>query len=384
MTSPRVLHLINGEYFGGSARVLMNYVEAPSRHAEVAVGVFFPGELERRLRAAGIDTELIEMRGRLDLAATRRVLDISRRFRADLIHTHQVRNTLLGRLASIAGGPQVVTHVHSPAFRESTRAVRNALTGIVDRALARRTRRFITVSRSLAADLRRLGIGEERIRVVPNGIPLPEPTDADVRAAVRDELRLPQDDRLIGMVANFRPRKGTELLIDVAGRLAREGVPIRLLLVGEAFREGSRDYADELADRARRVGLDERIVFTGFRADVDRLIRGLDVFVLPSRFGEGLPMVLLEAMGSAVPVVTTPVEGIAELVDHERNGLLVPVDDVAALHGALRSLLDDPARRAELGQAGRATVVAGYTADRMAEGIESVYEEVAQLLELRG
>ena len=94
-------------------------------------------------------------------------------------------------------------------------------------------------------------------------------------------------------------------------------------------------------------------------------------------------MVLLEAMGSAVPVITTPVEGIAELVDHGRNGLLVPVDDVAALHDALRSLLDDSGRRAELGQAGRATVVSGHTADRMAEGIESVYEEVAQLLELR-
>ena len=121
-----------------------------------------------------------------------------------------MRNALLGRLASIAGGPPVVTHVHSPAFRESTRAMRNAMTGIVDRALARRTRRFVAVSRSLAADLRRLGIGEERIRVVPNGIPLPEPTDADARAAVRDELRLPRNDRVIGMVANFRPRKGTE------------------------------------------------------------------------------------------------------------------------------------------------------------------------------
>ena len=384
MTSPRVLHLINGEYFGGSARVLMNYLEAPARTAEIAVGVIFPGELERRLRAAGIETELLEMRGRLDLGATRRVLALSRRFRADLIHTHQVRNTLLGRLASIAGGPPVVTHVHSPAFRESTHAVRNAVTGIVDRSIARRTRRFIAVSRSLAGDLRRLGIGEERIRIVPNGIALPEPPDVDRRAMVREELHLPPDDLVIGMVANFRPRKGTELLIDAAGRLARDGAPIRLLLVGEAFREGSRDYAAELADRARQVGLGERIVFTGFRADVDRLIQGLDVFVLPSRFGEGLPMVLLEAMGSAVPVVTTPVEGIAELVESGRNGLLVPVDDATALYRALRSLRDDPGRRTELGQAGRATVIAGYTADRMAEGIESVYEEVTHLLELRG
>lgn len=376
MTAPRVLHLINGEYFGGSARVLLNYVEAPSRRAEVAVGVLFPGELERRLRAAGIETELIRMRGRFDLAASRRVLALARRVGADLVHTHQVRNTLLGRIASVAGAPPVITHVHSPAFRESTRAMRNAVTGMVDRVLARRTRRFVAVSQSLAGELQRLGIPDERIRVVPNGIPLPEPTDAARRAALRHELRVPRDDVVIGMVANFRPRKGTELLIEAAGRLARGGAPIRLLLVGEAFREGSRDYAAELADIARRAGLGERIVFTGFRADVDRLIGGLDVFVLPSRFGEGLPMVLLEAMGSGVPVITTPVEGIAEVVENGRNGLLVPVDDVAALHGALRTVLADPEQRAALGEAGRTTVVTGYTADRMAVGIEAVYDEV--------
>ena len=383
MTAPRVLHLINGEYFGGSARVLMNYLESPARRAEVAVGVLFPGELERRLRAAGIETELIRMRGRFDLTAARQVLRLARRWRADLVHTHQARNTLLGRLASLAGGPRVITHVHSPAFRESTRAARNLVTGTVDRALAGRTRRFIAVSESLGRELRRLGIGEDRIRVVPNGIPLPSPATAGTRAELRSELGLPPDEPLVGMVANFRPRKGTELLIEAAGQLVSAGVPLRLLLVGEAFREGDRDYAAELAALGRRVGIGERITFTGFRADADRLISGLDVFVLPSRFGEGLPMVLLEAMGSGVPVITTPVEGIVEVVQDGRNGVLVAPDDVAALRDAMRALLESPERREGLGTVGRETVIDRYSADRMAEGIESVYEGVVNSLELR-
>lgn len=380
--APRVLHLINGEYFGGSARVLMNYVAASTRRADVVVGVLFPGELERRLRTAGIETERIAMRGRLDIGATRQVLRLARRVGADLVHTHQVRNTLLGRLASLAGGPPVITHVHSPAFRESTSTARNATTGAVDRALAGRTRRFITVSQSLAAELRRLGIAEGRIRVVPNGIPMPDPASQEAGAALRAEFGLPAGQPVVGMVANFRPRKGTEVLIEAAAGLGRAGLPVRLLLVGEAFREGDRDYGAELAALADRLGVADRVTFTGFRADVDRIIVGLDLFVLPSRFGEGLPMVLLEAMGAAVPVVSTPVEGIVEVIDDGANGLLVPPNDSAALADAMRALLENPARRAAVAARGRATVSEGYSSERMAMGFEQVYAEVARLVQL--
>ena len=381
MTLPRVLHLINGEYFGGSARVLMNYLTSSARQAEVAVGVLFPGELERRLRASGIETELIVMRSRFDMTATRQVLRMARRWEAGLVHTHQPRNTLLARLAALSGGPPVITHVHSPAFRESTQVARNLTTGAVDRALAGKTRRFIVVSESLRAELRRLGIPQDRIRIVANGIPLPSPASAETRAALRDEFRLPPDEPVVGMVANFRPRKGTELLIQAAGELARAGVPLRVLLVGEAYREGVRDYAAELVALGQGAGLGERITFTGFRADAERLIAGLDLFVLPSRFGEGLPMVLLEAMGSSVPVIMTPVEGIVEVVQDGLNGLLVAPDDVAELREAMRSLLESPARRADLGAAGRETVIRRYSSDRMAEGFEAVYEEAARLVD---
>ncbi len=130
--------------------------------------------------------------------------------------------------------------------------------------------------------------------------------------------------------------------------------------------------------------ISDRVIFTGFRADPERVIAGLDAFVLPSRFGEGLPMVLLEAMGAGVPVVTTPVEGIVEVVDDGINGRLVPVDDPASLAEALRSLILEPSRAVELGAAGRDTVKASYTSSAMAAGFEHVYEEVVRLVELPG
>jgi glycosyltransferase involved in cell wall biosynthesis len=324
----------------------------------------------------GIATEVIGMRNRLDLAATRQVLRLARRWRADLIHTHQVRNTLLGRLASLAGGPPLVTHVHSPAFRESSDRMRNLVTGTIDRGLAWRTRRFIAVSRSLADELGRQGIPPRRIRVVANGIPLPAAADAGSRQWLREDLGIGQSDPVIGMVANLRPRKGAELLIRASAQLQSGGRPPTLVLVGEPFRDGSRDYAGELRALGDACGLGARLAMTGFRADVEHILRGLDLFVLPSRFGEGLPMVLLEAMGAALPVVTTPVEGISEVVSDGRDGALVPVDDVDALAAALDGLLADEDRRHRLGQAARTKVAEQYSAEAMTLGIEAVYAEV--------
>jgi phosphatidyl-myo-inositol alpha-mannosyltransferase len=374
--SSRVLHLINGEYFGGTARVLVNYLAADARQADVHVAVHFEGELLDRLRDLAIPTELLPMRGRLDLAVARDVARLAERVGADLVHTHQLRNTLLARLASFIGGPPVVTHIHSPAFRESTHAWRNVATGALDRALAMRTSRFIAVSHSLAAELGRLGIDEGRVRVVPNGIPLPVAASPAAREALHAEFGVPRNVPIVGMVAVFRPRKGAELLIEAAAQVHAMDVAMHLLLVGEAFRGEGGDYGAHLRALASRVGLGDRVTFTGFRRDTDRVIAGLDLFALPSRFGEGLPMVLLEAMGAGVPVVTTPVEGIVEVVSDGQNGMLVPADDSSALAQAIARALADPAASNGLGAAGRRTILERHTSDAMARGIESVYREI--------
>ena len=376
MSAPRVLHLINGEYFGGSARVLLNYLAASARQADVAVGVFFRGELERRLEAMEVPVAQIAMRGRMDLSAARQVVRLARRHRADIVHTHQVRNTLVGRVAARVDGRPVVTHLHSPAFRESTSGMRNRLTGGIDRALAGWTRRFIAVSDSLAREAVRVGIRSERIRVVPNGVPLPPIADATVREDVRAELGLAPDAELVGMVANFRPRKGTEVLIEAMALGVGPTTAAHLLLVGEPFREPGRDYGRELAALVATRNLSPRTTMTGFRSDPERLMAALDVLVLPSLFGEGLPMVLLEAMGAGVPVVSTPVEGIVELVRDGETGRLVAPDDPAALGQAIAWVLEDPVRRRALGAAARETIIAGYTDERMATGIEAVYAEL--------
>ena len=250
------------------------------------------------------------------------------------------------------------------------------MTGGIDRALARATRRFIAVSESLASDLAAQGLPRSHIRVVPNGIELVAPPTAEETAEVRKELGLPVGRSVVGMVANFRPRKGAEDLIDAVGAMAAAGRDLHLLLVGEAFREAGRDYASELLARAHDVGLTGHVTMTGYREDVVRLLAAMDVFVLPSLFGEGLPMVLLEAMAAQRPVIATPVEGIVEVLRSGQNGVLVPARSPAILGERIAELLDSSSRRFALGTGARATVVESYSRERMTNGIEAVYEEL--------
>jgi len=372
----RVLHLINGEHFGGVSRVLLNYATAPNRAAEVTVGIFFAGPVEGRFRAAGIPTARVRMRGRLDVGAARSVLRLVRETKADIIHTHTVRTTLVARVARILGGPPVVTHIHSPAFHETTHALRNAIVGGGDRVLARWTDRFVPVSRALADGLRRSGIPADRISLVFNGIPVPAPPDRRARDEARRDLGLAASDQVVGMVANFRPRKGAEDLIGAIARLTAARPDLHLLLVGESFRDGGADYGEQLEAAIRARGVESRVHLTGFRSDVARVMGALDLFVLPSLFGEGLPMVLLEAMAAEVASIATRVDGNDEVIEDHRTGLLVPPGDEGALAEAIASLLDDPARRTELAQMGRRSVVERFSVERMTAGIDAAYAAV--------
>jgi glycosyltransferase involved in cell wall biosynthesis len=213
--------------------------------------------------------------------------------------------------------------------------------------------------------------------VVANGVPVDSlPRLGSTTERVRAEFGVADDVFLIGMLANFRPRKGTEVLLEAVGRARARGIPLHLLLIGEPFREEGLDYGQQLRERAAAAGVSDAVTMTGFRADAERLLAGLDLFVLPSLFGEGLPMVLLEAMGIGVPVVSTPIEGIGDIVQDGRTGWLVPPGDAGALSEIIFAVAEDPQLRRDVASRGREAILRGYSADGMSLGIESVYRDV--------
>jgi glycosyltransferase involved in cell wall biosynthesis len=201
---------------------------------------------------------------------------------------------------------------------------------------------------------------------VHNGVAPAPPANGGLRA----ELGLPDGVPLVGEVARLCDVKGQRELI-----AALAEVPdARLVLVGDDLEQGGA-FRDALEREAGRAGVRDRVVFTGPRPDARALIGELDVLALPS-WTEGLPLVVLEAMASARPVVATPVGGTPELVEDGETGLLVPPRDPGALAAALRRLLADADLRRRLGEAGERRVRERFSLDAMTGRVLAIYDEI--------
>jgi L-malate glycosyltransferase len=200
----------------------------------------------------------------------------------------------------------------------------------------------------------RVGVG--KVAVVPNGLDLQAYPDRAPRALLR---------RVI-CVANLRPEKGHDVLIDAAAEVLRRFPDAQFEMVGHG---GERPA---LEARAAALGVAHAVSFLGHRDDIPARLAAADIFVLPSR-SEAFPNAVLEAMASALPVVASSVGGILELVENGRTGLLAPPGNTFALADRLSRLMANPGLGNRLGEAARAEVEARYSFDRMVAAFERVY-----------
>ncbi|MEM1232382.1 MAG: glycosyltransferase, partial [Pseudomonadota bacterium] len=149
--------------------------------------------------------------------------------------------------------------------------------------------------------------------------------------------------------------------------------PFRVRLIGPFETDA---YEQDMRELAAQLGVAERLEWVGYTAQVQAELQAMDLFVLPSLFGEGMPMVILEAMATGVPVVASEVEGIPEIIRHERDGLLVPAGDPAALASALATLVGDAQRRGQFGRDARQRQIERYSDVAMARAVAQVYDRV--------
>ncbi len=290
----------------------------------------------------------------------RRVL---RRMPPDIVHTHSSKAGFLGRLAARAAGvPHILHTPHGHIFEGYFSPVTTRIFLALERVAARFTDRIITLSDEEARDHLRHGIGRpEQFVTIPSGVDLD-----GVRAAT--PLRLISGGPVIGVVARLTSIKGLNYLIDAAPPVLRRCPEARFLLVGDG------EMRPALEAQARALGLGDRLTFAGFRADVPSVMAGMDLVALPS-LNEGMGRVLVMAMALGKPIVATRVGGVAELLGDGEAGLLVPARDPLALAEAIGTLLEDPARAAALGEAGRRRAPR-YSAQAMLDALAKMYREV--------
>jgi glycosyltransferase involved in cell wall biosynthesis len=186
---------------------------------------------------------------------------------------------------------------------------------------------------------------------------------------LREELGIPARARLVVVSSRLNPMKGVEYFLDAAAVLAVSYPDVRFLIVGDGANRL------ELEERARASGLEQRVLFTGFRTDVPELLQEATVSLLPS-LSEGLSNSLLESMACGVPVVAASVGGNPEVIEHGVTGFLVPPKDSAALAAATARFLDDPNMATQFGHAGRRRVADLFSVERSVLETEQLYQRL--------
>ena len=361
----KVLHVITGDLYAGAERVQELLADRlPAFGYEVSFVCLKQGTFQRQLAEGPREASTIAMRSRFDVIRTS--AQIARRARATgsrIIHTHTARGVLVGSIAAVMTGLPLAHHVHSPSVRDTTNRWSNWLNAAVERGTLLRARAIIPVSESLAQYVADQGHPAERICTVHNGV------------AVNPHGRRCETHRglELGMVALFRPRKGIEVLLQAMAKLIKHGQLVRLRAVG-AFE--SPVYEQQILALAEELGLSAFIEWRGFRRNVADELAVMDALVLPSLFGEGMPMVVLEAMAVGLPIIASRVEGVPEAVRDGQEGYLVPPGDVDALADALARVLCDRARAQSMGSAARSRQRAMFSDRAMASGVSQVYDRL--------
>ncbi|MGN6250462.1 MAG: glycosyltransferase [Marmoricola sp.] len=340
---------------GGAEAVVLALTEDALQAGHKVLAASAGGFRVAELGRLGVAHEQVRLVGRRPadlLASVRRLRQVGRRWRPDLVHAHNVKAAAVARAAVGRRVPILVT-VHGVPDEEYAGAAR---------VLRRVAGRVVAVSGDVADRLVAEGFPADRVDVVENAV---VPPRVHPRAASRRDLALPEDAPVVSCIARLVPQKRHDLLLEAwAG--VEQGV---LLVVGDG------PNRQDLERRAQRLGLTDRVRFLGERDDVDRILAATDCSVLSTDW-EGLPISVLEAMAVGVPVIATAVGALPEVLGEV--AVLVPPGDAPALGAALRSLLADEARRAALAARGRALVADRFGPDRMGMDYRARYDALVR------
>lgn len=211
---------------------------------------------------------------------------------------------------------------------------------------------WITVSSELARQLRAIGIDGERIRVIPNGVSVPESARVERNSKWRQRYGIPESAVVFAALGRLHPGKGQHLVIEAFAAAASEYADTWLMITGEEVvsEDENLGYTDALEQTIRRCKLEDRVILTGFVNDASEIIRASDVVVSAS-FEESFGLSVLEGMAAGRAVVASDIPAHAALITHRNNGLLFSHDARDTLNDAFRTLINDPGLRRRLGQA---------------------------------
>lgn len=369
----RLLKFLAYLAIGGTERQVLNIrqgLDASRFNVHLGCFGFFDEQLAEDL--SGTPIEVYKVRNLYGVGTIKECLRFAsylKQNQIDIVHAYNFyANVFAVPAARLARVPVVLASIRDTgdSLTAKQRAVNRLFCRLADRVIVNAE----AIKRILVAE----GYRRERITVIPNGILCP-PLEKDKDPFLRQEFGLSVDDVLIGVISRIARGKGLEYLLDAAPEVIARIPRAKFLIIGD--NSFNPEYREELKRQTIRLGLQDRVVFTGFRLDVPRILSSLTVSVLPS-LNEGLSNSLLESMAAACPVVATTVGGNPEVVVDGETGFLVPPRNPAALVEAICRVVLTPGLRNSLGQAGRQRVLTHFSNERMIRNVERLYGELLE------
>ncbi len=366
----RIVHILSSFHLGGAEHVALELaarqLAAGCEVSVYSIGVGPEGELAAAFRRRNIFVESVpKIETGFDPSLPFRLAWRLRNRRPDIIHTHNPHAMIYGAPAGrlLRAG---VVHTKHGRHPDTVRRM------VLRRAVAHLVDAYVAVSPLTASYAReQREVDERKLKTIDNGIDIlsfhPEKQE---RSEVRSELGLPLAAFVVGTVGRLHPEKNQGLLIRAMAPLVSDS--LRLILVGGGSELSS------LQDLVAKLGVTSYVHFAGVRSDVARVLTAFDVFALSSST-EGLPLVILEAMATALPIVSTSVGGIPSVIKDATTGLLVPADDEAGLRQRLELLCKQPELAKTYGKQAYKDVCEGYSAEHMANQYLDLYRTVQRM-----
>ena len=360
----RTLHLETGRQLLGVAMQTKHLVHGLEERGVPALLVCPDnGELYRAATREGLDVQGVRYRGDHDLTLVLKLSRIIRSAKPDIVHLHSRRGAdILGALAAKwAGHPNVIT----------TRRVDNPISaGVLNGfCIGKIPKAIVCVSDGISSVMKEAGFPSDKITVIHSAVDASAYDSALSKWEARRILGVLPASPLLCVIGQLITRKGHHVLLDALPSLRNKFKDIRVLIVGSGA------VRSRLEAQVHKLNLDGCVQFMGFRSDISTILRASDLLVHPA-LREGFANVGLQAMASGIPVVTTSVGGMPEMVQHEITGLVVPPGDSKTLAQAIEELLSNPGRRSMMGRLGQDIVRESFSVEKMVDSNLALYQKV--------
>ena len=363
------MHLRASNFVGGPERQILEHLrQSESESMHFSLCCFQengqPAELETLAVEYGLDCTCVTAVWPFDLGTIRQLVRIVKDRKVSLLVTHGYKPNLLGRIATwIAGIPTIAV---SRGWTYESHLVR--FYEFLDRIFLRLADAVVAVSEGQRQKILACGVRPDKVRVIHNAIDLaayPGPAEKSVRA----ELGIPRDAILVATAGRLSPEKNHLGLVEAARRVIEKMPDVHFVVFGDGF------LRPKLEKTVADAGIGHRFFLPGFRSDVRSLLHEIDIFALPSHT-EGLPNVVLEAFACRKPVVATRVGGTPEVVQHGKNGFLVPARDMSQFASAVLDLVSEPDLRQKMGENGYEHVFTAFGYLGQTDAYTDIYSEL--------